>query len=207
MKNFGFQKMDEMEQQITLRACRAAWVFLVLALFLWEVWELIQGGDTNLPAFLLGTQVVIFCLAQWLGRARGGDDRVKREVVIWIILTAALVLFGVLLLSHGIAKVDDFAALSEVFPDPLGLGSRISLTLAIFGELFCSVGFIVGAFYRLALIPMIFTMCVALFVVHGNDPFAVKELAAIYLSVFVLMYISGPGNYALDRLIAERLRN
>ena len=91
MKNFGFQKMDEMEQQITLRACRAAWVFLVLALFLWEVWELIQGGDTNLPAFLLGTQVVIFCLA------RVGDDRVKREVVIWIILTAALVLFGVLL--------------------------------------------------------------------------------------------------------------
>ena len=45
------------------------------------------------------------------------------------------------------------------------------------------------------------------FVVHGDDPFAVKELAAIYLSVFVLMYISGPGNYALDRLIAERLRN
>jgi len=120
-----------------------------------------------------------------------------------LFLLALRVLFGVLLLSHGIAKVDDFAALS----DPLGLGSRISLTLAIFGELFCSVGFIVGAFYRLALIPMIFTMCVALFVVHGNDPFAVKELAAIYLSVFVLMYISGPGNYALDRLIAERLRN
>ena len=96
-----------------------------------------------------------------------------------LFLLALRVLFGVLLLSHGIAKVDDFAALSEVFPDPLGLGSRISLTLAIFGELFCSVGFIVG----------------------------VKELAAIYLSVFVLMYISGPGNYALDRLIAERLRN
>ena len=64
-----------------------------------------------------------------------------------LFLLALRVLFGVLLLSHGIAKVDDFAALSEVFPDPLGLGSRISLTLAIFGELFCSVGFIVGAFY------------------------------------------------------------
>ena len=102
-----------------------------------------------------------------------------------LFLLALRVLFGVLLLSHGIAKVNDFAALSEVFPDPLGLGSRISLTLAILGALFCSVGF----------------------VVHGDDPFAVKELAAIYLSVFVLMYISGPGNYALDRLIAERLRN
>ena len=86
-----------------------------------------------------------------------------------LFLLALRVLFGVLLLSHGIAKVDDFAALSEVFPDPLGLGSRISLTLAIFGELFCSVGFIVGAFYRLALIPMIFTMCVALFVVRSTS--------------------------------------
>ena len=87
-----------------------------------------------------------------------------------LFLLALRVLFGVLLLSHGIVKLDDFAALSEVVPDPLGLGSRISLTRAIFGELFCSVGFIVGAFYRLALIPMIFTMCVALFVVHGDDP-------------------------------------
>lgn len=123
-----------------------------------------------------------------------------------LFLLALRVLFGALLLWHGIAKLGDFAELSEVFPDPLGLGSRISLLLAIFAEVFCSIGFIVGAFYRLALIPMIFTMCVALFVVHGNDPFAVKELAAVYLAVFVLMYIAGPGGYALDRLIAERLR-
>ena len=97
MKKFGFGKMDEMEQQITLQASQTAWIFLVIALFIWETWELTHGGDTSLPAFLLGAQVVIFCLAQWLGRARVGDDRVKREVVIWIILTAALVLFGVLL--------------------------------------------------------------------------------------------------------------
>lgn len=123
-----------------------------------------------------------------------------------LFLLALRMLFGTLLLWHGIAKLGDFAALSEIFPDPLGLGSRISLLLAIFAEVFCSIGFIVGAFYRLALIPMIFTMCVALFVVHGNDPFAVKELPAVYLAVFVLMYIAGPGGYALDRLIAERIR-
>ena len=123
-----------------------------------------------------------------------------------LFLLALRGLFGVLLLSHGIAKVDDFAALSEVFPDPLGLGSRISLTLAIFGELFCSVGFIVGAFYRLALIPMVFTMCVAFFAVHGGDSFAARELALVYLVVFVLMYAAGPGRYAADTLIAQRIR-
>ena len=124
----------------------------------------------------------------------------------WLLL-AARVVFGLLLMSHGIAKLQNFEALSATFPDPLGVGSRMSLVLAVFGEVVCAAGCVAGLLYRLALIPMIFTMCVALFVVHGNDPFAVKELAAIYLSVFVLMYISGPGNYALDRLIAERLRN
>ena len=132
-----------------------------------------------------------------------GEPRDSRSS--WLLL-AARVVFGLLLLSHGIAKVDDFAALSEVFPDPLGLGSRISLTLAIFGELFCSVGFIVGAFYRLALIPMVFTMCVAFFAVHGGDSFAARELALVYLVVFVLMYAAGPGRYAADTLIAQRIR-
>ena len=52
------------------------------------------------------------------------------------------------------------------------------------------------------MIPMIFTMCVAFFIVHGNDPFAVKELAFVYLVVFVLMYIIGPGKFAVDRWIS-----
>ena len=50
----GIRKMDEMELQITLRASRAAWFFLVLALVVWSVWEAFHGGDTTLPAFLLG---------------------------------------------------------------------------------------------------------------------------------------------------------
>ena len=68
----GIRKMDEMELQITLRASRAAWFFLVLALVVWSVWEAFHGGDTTLPAFLLGAQVMIFCLVQWIGRARAG---------------------------------------------------------------------------------------------------------------------------------------
>ena len=64
------------------------------------------------------------------------------------------------------------------------------LGLAIFGELACSMAFIIGFLYRLAM-PMIFTMGMAFFVIHGNDPFAVKELAFIYLVVYVQMYIIG----------------
>lgn len=122
----------------------------------------------------------------------------------WLLLVARIV-FGVLLMSHGIAKLQNFEALSATFPDPLGVGSGVSLVLAVFGEVVCSAGFIVGLFYRLALIPMAFTMCVAFFAVHGGDPFAARELALVYLSVFALMYVAGPGRYAADTLIARRI--
>ena len=115
-------------------------------------------------------------------------------------------IFGALLLSHGLQKWENFSALSGVFPDPLGIGSTLSLSLAIFGEAICSLGFMFGAFYRLAMLPMIFTMLVALFVVHASDPFAVKELALVYLVVFVLMYFAGPGKFSFDYWIGENIR-
>ena len=116
------------------------------------------------------------------------------------ILLASRMIFGGLLFSHGIAKWSNFDTMSTMFPDPLGIGSSASLSLAIFGEVICSLGFIVGAFYRLALIPMIFTMCIAFFVIHGADPFAVKELALVYLAIFVLMYIAGKCQYPFDSM-------
>ena len=121
-----------------------------------------------------------------------------------LLLLGLRLLFGGLFLTHGLQKWMSFTDMSGSFPDPLGVGSSVSLGLAIFGEVICSLGFIFGALYRLALIPMIFTMCVAFFVIHANDPFAVKELAFVYMIVFVLMYIAGPGKYALDRFVARR---
>ena len=122
-----------------------------------------------------------------------------------LLLLALRLLFGGLLLSHGIQKWTNFESMSAAFPDPLGVGHSVSLGLAIFGELFCSIGYILGALYRLAMIPMIFTMIVAFFVVHANDVFAVKELAFIYLVVFILMYIAGPGKFSIDHIIGNEL--
>ncbi len=122
-----------------------------------------------------------------------------------VILLIVRVVFGVMLMNHGIDKWANYQELSAVFPDPLGIGSPLSLGLAIFGELACSMAFIIGFLYRLAMIPMIFTMYVAFFIVHADDPFAVKELAFVYLVVFVLMYIVGPGKFAVDRWISKSL--
>lgn len=116
------------------------------------------------------------------------------------------VFFGLLLMNHGIQKWSKFEELSNSFPDPLVIGSSLSLGLTIFAELACSMAFMIGLLYRLTMIPMIFTMGVAFFIIHAGDTFAVKELAFIYFIVFVLMYIAGPGKYSVDYLLGRELR-
>lgn len=121
-----------------------------------------------------------------------------------LLILAARIVFGFLFMNHGIQKLCEFSVLAETFPDPIGVGSKASLILAIFGELACSLGFLFGCLYRLALIPMIFTMGVAFFVIHGNDPFAVRELAFVYMIIFLFMFIIGPGKYSLDAFMVNR---
>lgn len=114
-------------------------------------------------------------------------------------------LFGGLFLWHGMMKIVTYGGDITSFPDPIGLGSRLSFYLAVFAEVICSAAVIMGAFYRLALIPIIIAMAVALFVVHHGQAFAAKELALIYFVVFVLLYCMGAGAYSLDNIIAKRL--
>ena len=124
-----------------------------------------------------------------------------------LFLLGMRVVFGTLMMLHGLQKWNAFEQMSSGFPDPIGLGSSTSLVLAIFGELICSLAFILGFLYRLSLIPMIVTMAVAFFIVHGADPFVVKELAFIYLIVFLLMYFIGPGKYSLDSILKKLIKH
>ena len=107
------------------------------------------------------------------------------EAPISRLLLALRLFFGVLFLLHGYAKLVNYEALSVTFPDPLGVGSSLSLA---------------GFLFRLSLLPMIFTMCVAFFYAHGGS-IAEGELAFIYLGVFILMFFTGPGLYSIDNLI------
>jgi len=106
--------------------------------------------------------------------------------------------FGIGMMVHGLQKLSKFGALSESFPDPLGIGSVASLSLAVFAEVFCSLLLVIGFLTPLALIPLIITMVVALFVIHGADPWSKKELAFTYLAVYSGLLFSGPGKLSLD---------
>jgi len=114
--------------------------------------------------------------------------------------------FGAMMFLHGWQKLTDFREMSEGFPDPLGIGNQLSLICTIAAEAGCSMLLIFGLATRLAAAPLAFTMCVALFVIHAEDPWQRKELAAAYLVVYAALIATGGGMFSLDRLIWARFR-
>src|SRR4051794_19793443 len=91
--------------------------------------------------------------------------------------------FGLLLLiKHGMVKLMNFSVLQNNFYNFMGLGSKISLMLAIFAEVLCSLFVILGLFTRLTVIPLIITMIVAIYGANTGKPLIESELAILYLT-------------------------
>ncbi len=130
------------------------------------------------------------------------DDNADKEKKQKLIDTGLLVLrigiASLMLFGHGFEKLVNFSEKAVNFPDPLGVGSVTSLTLTVFAEFFCSIAIMFGFFTRYAAIPLIIMMLVAIFIIHGDDPWSKKELAALYIVPYVTLLFSGSGRYSVD---------
>lgn len=113
-----------------------------------------------------------------------------------------------MLVLHGWPKVQGMAEKSASFPDPLGVGSAMSLNLVVFAEVLCALLLVVGLAARFALVPLVVTMAVAFFIIHGGALTGEGngEMAFVYLAGFVALLIAGPGRYSLDHYIIRALR-
>ncbi len=105
--------------------------------------------------------------------------------------------------NHGLGKMENYSKAVDSFPDPFGIGSQLSLILAIFGELFCGVLVAVGFATRFTVIPLIITMATAFFIIHGGDAFGDREMSFIYLAMYLVIFLVGPGKYSVDKLISK----
>lgn len=109
-----------------------------------------------------------------------------------------------MMFPHGWNKLISFGQRMETFPDPLGVGSKISLSLTVFAEFFLSVLIIIGFKTRLASIPLLICMLVAGIIVHGPDPYGSKEKALLYGLVYLSLIFFGSGKYSVDGLMGEK---
>jgi len=112
---------------------------------------------------------------------------------------------GLFLIQYGYEKFSKYSEWSKNFPDPLGVGSPISLALCISAELFSAGLLALGLFTRFALVPLMFNMAVVGFVIHANDPIREKEHALTFLFIFIALFLTGPGKYSIDNLFLKRI--
>jgi len=117
---------------------------------------------------------------------------------------------GGFMMTHGWGKVQKLLnGEFEGFPDPMGIGSTPSLVGAVGAEFVCALAVALGFLTRFTAIPVVFTMCVAAFVVHADDPLLMgagksKEPALLYAIPFLALVFTGGGRFSVDAWLKSR---
>lgn len=107
-------------------------------------------------------------------------------------------------IAHGLPKLNKMLAGDYGFPDPIGLGSPLSLGLATFAELVCGITIALGLFTRLSTIPYMFTMIVAGLVFHYDDGWGKIAAPLMYFFPALVLLLTGPGKYSIDARLQQR---
>ena len=105
------------------------------------------------------------------------------------------------MIPHGYDKLKKFSEYAPGFTDPLHIGSSLSLSLVIFAEFFCAILIVLGLLTRLATIPLIINMAVAVFIAHKGQVFGDGEHAALFLTGFIALLLCGPGRASVDGMM------
>jgi putative oxidoreductase len=127
-----------------------------------------------------------------------------REKYLDIMVLVLRISVAAFMITHGWPKLSKLLAGGEIqFGDPIGLGPVLSLILVVFAEFFCSILIGIGLGTRLATIPLIFTMFVAAFVAHADDPFRQKEMALLYILIYLTLLVVGSRKYSIDYLLKK----
>lgn len=119
----------------------------------------------------------------------------KTSAMIFRVLAAFFMIYG-----HGFGKVMNVLGGNFQFLDPIGIGPGASLILAAFAEGVCAFLILIGFWTRFASLILVLNMVVAVFFHHipAGDAFGDFETAVLYLVAFIVIFLLGPGKFAVD---------
>lgn len=121
-------------------------------------------------------------------------------------LLLRLTLGTLMITGHGFMKLQHVLAGEYGFGDPIGIGATPSLFLVLFAEVGCSILLLIGLWTRLAIIPLLFTMLVVIFVVllPSGAPMERIESALHFLLPYIALFWLGSGQYSVDALLKRK---
>jgi len=116
---------------------------------------------------------------------------------------------GLVFMSTGWGKIHNVEKVTAFFSS-LGIPApHFQAILVGYSELLCGTGLVVGLLTRLATVPLIVSMMVAILTAKRPDLHGLFDLVAFdeftYLIVLVMIAIVGPGPVSLDAILVGRL--
>lgn len=125
----------------------------------------------------------------------------------WLGPTLARLTVGVVFVGTGWGKLHTLDQVTEYFAS-LGIPApHLNALLAASAEFFCGALVLVGLAARVASLPLIVTMAVAILTAKRDELHGVRDLLGFeeftYLVVFVWIAVAGPGPLSIDRLLAR----
>jgi putative oxidoreductase len=131
-------------------------------------------------------------------------DRVR-----WLAPLLGRLAVGLLFISTGWGKVHDIPKVTHFFESLHIPAPGLNAVVVAYSELVCGTLLVVGLFTRLATIPLIVSMVVAILTAKLDDLHGLFDLVGFdeftYLVVLVMIAVIGPGAISLDHLIARKL--
>jgi putative oxidoreductase len=109
-------------------------------------------------------------------------------------------------LLHGLDRVRHYSQLATSIPDPLGMGHRHSLMLAVAAEFVGGILVALGLAGRLAALVLAFSLGVTLFSGEAGLPWRQREATVLYLTASLAILMLGCGRWALDAVVWKRFR-
>ncbi|MBD8668930.1 DoxX family protein [Pseudomonas lurida] len=121
----------------------------------------------------------------------------KRQDLGLLFLRVSGALF--LLWVHGLPKLLNYSEQLKLIEDPFHLGASVTLLLAIFAEVLCPLLIMAGVLVRLACLPILCVLLIALGVVHPEWTLFEAQFGWLLLIIFTALVISGPGRLVLTQ--------
>ncbi|MCO5368638.1 DoxX family protein [Pseudomonas alliivorans] len=109
-----------------------------------------------------------------------------------------------LLQVHGLPKLMHWSVEVQRIEDPFGLGGTLTLGLAVFAEVICPVLLILGVWARLACLPVLAVLAVAVLFVHPEWSLEQGQFAWLLMILFAGLAITGPGPLVIGKALRRR---
>lgn len=101
------------------------------------------------------------------------------------------------------ARMEEFAAFLSAHKVPFPLFAAF---VSAYAQFICGILFILGFATRYAAFVMIINFIAAILIAHLGDPYPAKFPALMMLAGACFLFLHGPGELSVDRLLARRAK-